>query len=184
MLERPVVVIYANPRQRTSRLNRPLAQALAAMEDVEVRDLYRRYPDYDIDVVDEQRALARAATIVLQFPLSWFGMPPLLKLWFDEVLERAWAYGPGGTALRGKTCVAVVSTRGKAEAYAPGGTHGHPVEAFLLPVERAATLCGMTWRPPITVFDAWRLDAAAVADTVARITALVGATKGEAHEPA
>ena len=89
MPARPIVVIYANARAKRSHVNRPLAEALAALPDVDVRDLYARYPDYDIDVVAEQRALSCADTVVLQFPTFWFSVPPLLKLWMDEVLERA-----------------------------------------------------------------------------------------------
>ena len=28
----------------------------------------------------------------------WYSSPPLLKLWFDEVLTFGWAYGPGGAS--------------------------------------------------------------------------------------
>lgn len=187
MFDRPVLVIYANPRARHSRLNRPLAEALAALPDVEVRDLYRLYPDYDIDVVAEQRALARASTVVLQFPMSWFAMPPMLKLWFDEVLERGWAHGPGGTALRGKRCAAIVTPRGSEQAYAPDGDHGHGLESFLLPLERSVLLCGMTWLPPVAIFEAYRLDDDAVARTIADLIAMVGDTAappGDGARPA
>lgn len=178
MFDRPVLVIYANPRARHSRLNRPLAQALAALPGVEVRDLYRLYPDYDIDVVAEQRALARASTVVLQFPMSWFAMPPMLKLWFDQVLERGWAHGPGGTALRGKRCTAIVTPRGAEQAYAADGDHGHGLDTFLLPLERSALLCGMSWLPPVAIFEAYQLDDDAAARTIADIISMIGQTAG------
>src|SRR4030095_201336 len=115
MTEPPIVVIYAHPTPSRSRVNRPLADALAALPQVQVRDLYRSYVDYDIDVVAEQRVLSVSDTIVLQYPVRWYSVPALLKLWLDEVLESGWAFGPGGTALRGKSLLVVVSTGGTAD---------------------------------------------------------------------
>ncbi|MFC7374255.1 NAD(P)H-dependent oxidoreductase [Brachybacterium sp. GCM10030267] len=45
------------------------------------------------DVVREQAKLERAAAIVLQFPLWWYGMPALMKGWFDRVFVSGFAFG-------------------------------------------------------------------------------------------
>ena len=88
-----------------SRINRRLMRAarrLPASPDsplIVVRDLYSLYPDYLIDVEAEQALLASAKLIVWQHPIHWYSMPPLMKLWLDDVLSFGWAYGPGGTAL-------------------------------------------------------------------------------------
>ena len=163
MNEPPIVVIYAHPAPRRSRVNHPLAEALAELPHVAVRELYSLYVDYDIDVVAEQRLLSTAETVVLLFPVRWYSVPALLKLWLDDVLEMGWAYGPGGTALRGKSVLAVVSAGGQADAYGPDGTHGHPIGDFLLPLEQTALQCGMSWMPPIVLHDADRADTDAVA---------------------
>jgi glutathione-regulated potassium-efflux system ancillary protein KefF len=152
------VVIYAHPFPQRSRVNRPLAAALAALPHVQVRDLYRAYTDYNIDVVAEQRALAAADTVVLQFPLRWYSVPALMKLWLDEVLERGWAYGPGGTALRGKSLLVAASTGGRAESYSPEGAHQHEADVFLLPLAQTARLCGMNWLAPAIVHNAHHLE--------------------------
>lgn len=175
MTESPIAVIYAHPTPGRSRVNRPLADALASLPQVQVRDLYRFYVDYDIDVVAEQRVLAVADTVVLQFPVRWYSVPALLKLWLDEVLEHGWAYGPGGTALRGKSLLAVVSTGGSADAYGPDGNHGHPIGEFLLPLEQTALLCGMSWLPPVVLHDADNADAQALADHIAHVCGRLGA---------
>lgn len=46
------------------------------------------------DVREEQRKLAAADLVVLQFPLWWYGPPAILKGWFDRVLTNGFAYGP------------------------------------------------------------------------------------------
>lgn len=159
MTEPPVVVIYAHPTPRRSRVNRPLAKALDGLPQVQVRDLYGSYVDYDIDVVAEQRALSTAELIVLQYPVRWYSVPALLKLWLDEVLESGWAYGPGGTALRGKSMLVMASTGGHADSYTTDGNHGHTIDEFLLPLEQTAQLCGMDWLPPVVLHDADNVDA-------------------------
>jgi len=174
MSEPPIVVIYAHPAPTRSRVNQPLADALAALPQVQVRDLYRSYPDYDIDVVPEQRALAKAEIVVLQYPVHWYSVPPLLKLWLDEVLEYGWAYGPGGTALRGKSMLAVASTGGTFDSYDADGSHGHPIGDFLLPLEQTALLCGMNWLPPVVLHDADNADAAVLADHIAHVCGRIG----------
>ncbi len=183
MTEPSIVVIYAHPTPRRSRANRPLAEALDGLPQVQVRDLYGRYVDYDIDVVDEQRALSTAEMIVLQYPVRWYNVPALLKLWLDEVLESGWAYGPGGTALRGKSLLVMASTGGHADSYTPEGNHGHTIDEFLLPLEQTAQLCGMTWLPPVVLHDADNVDTARLAEhiehAVRRLHAPAAASRGE-----
>ena len=45
--------------------------------------------------------------IILHFPLWWFGVPAILKGWFDRVLVKGFAYDAGKVfatgLLRGKT---------------------------------------------------------------------------------
>ncbi len=93
-----IVVLVAHPQLEHSRVNRACCRprSAAAWPRVEVRDLYALYPDYLIDVAAEQAALAPARLVVWQHPIHWYGMPPLMKLWLDEVFAFGWAYGPGG----------------------------------------------------------------------------------------
>lgn len=159
-----ILVLVAHPRMEHSRVNRRLmraAQALPATQ-VRVRDLYRLYPDYLIDVDVERAALAAARLVVWQFPFQWYGLPPLMKLWLDEVFGFGWAYGPGGTALRGKDLWLAVSTGGGQEAYHPSGHNRHFIDAFWPPMEQTAALAGMRFLPPLVLHAAHRADQAAV----------------------
>src|SRR4051794_12125028 len=93
-----VLVIVAHPQLEQSRANRLMMRSARSVPGVQVRDLYARYPDYLIDVEAEQAALAAAKLIVWQHPIHWYSMPPLMKLWLDEVLTYGWAYGPAAGA--------------------------------------------------------------------------------------
>jgi glutathione-regulated potassium-efflux system ancillary protein KefF len=154
-----IVVLVAHPQQEHSRVNHALMQsaARAAPGRVEVRDLYALYPDYLIDVDAEQAQLAGAQLVVWQHPIHWYGMPPLMKLWLDEVFGFGWAYGPGGHTLQGKDLWLVASTGGAAESYRPDGYNRYFFDAFLPPYEQTAALAGMRFLPPLLVHGAHRL---------------------------
>src|SRR5687768_2477921 len=126
-----VVLVFAHPYPNRSRANRRLLKEVRDLTGVEVRSLYDLYPDFGIDVEAEQAALLRADIVVWQHPLYWYSVPGLLKLWFDKVLARGWAYGEGGTALHGKRCLWVTTTGGDTEAFESSGIHAHSFEAFV-----------------------------------------------------
>ncbi|HQW86662.1 MAG TPA: NAD(P)H-dependent oxidoreductase [Flavobacteriales bacterium] len=153
-----VLVLFAHPRLERSRTNRALLKALPASDRITFRDLYELYPDMQVDVRAEQDLLAAHDVVVLHHPLYWYSVPPLLKQYIDLVYAVGWAYGPGGTALKGRTQFHVVTTGGGADAYSSAGFHGHTLQEFLLPLKRTATLCGMQWAPPFAVQGTHRVD--------------------------
>jgi glutathione-regulated potassium-efflux system ancillary protein KefF len=155
-----VLVIAAHPNLAHSHVNRALMQAAAQARPpggIEVRDLYALYPDYLVDVAAEQQALAAARLLVWLHPVHWYSMPPLLKLWLDEVLSFGWAYGPGGRALAGKDLWLVASTGGPQESYHPSGYNRYFFDAYLPPYEQTAALTHMRWLPPLVLHGAHRV---------------------------
>ena len=166
-----VLVIAAHPQLEHSRVNRRLMRtvvqgveraAAAGAAPIQLRDLYTLYPDYLIDVEAEQAVLRSARLVVWQHPIHWYSMPPLMKLWVDEVLAFGWAYGPGGTALRGKDLWLVATTGGPEASYHPDSYNRYFFDAFLPPYEQTATLCGMRFLPPLLLHGAHRADEAEV----------------------
>ncbi|CAH0354712.1 NAD(P)H-dependent oxidoreductase [Aquabacterium sp. CECT 9606] len=149
-----ILVLAAHPDLRHSRVNRALMQAGQSLANVTVRDLYALYPDHVIDAPVEQALAAQADLIVWQHPIHWYSMPPLMKLWLDEVLTLGWAYGQGGNALRGKDLWLVVTTGGMQEAYSPTGYNRYFFDAFLPPYEQTAALCGLRFLPPLVLHGA------------------------------
>ncbi len=158
-----VLVVAAHPHLQQSRVNRA-ALGAAVQATVRVHDLYARYPDYLIDIASEQAALAQAQLIVWQHPIHWYSAPPLMKLWIDDVLAFGWAYGPGGTALRGKDLWLVASTGGAEDSYRPDSYNRYFFDAFLPPYEQTAALCGMRFLPPLLLHGAHRASEEQIAD--------------------
>ena len=167
--EAEILVIVAHPELEQSRANRRLLKAARALQDkgpagrVAVRDLYALYPDYLIDIAVEQAALKAAKLVVWQHPIRWYSMPPLLKLWLDDVLTFGWAYGPEGDALRGKDLWLVASTGGPEDSYRPDSYNRYFFDAFLPPYEQTAALCGMRFLPPLVFHGAHKASEAELA---------------------
>jgi len=149
-----IYLVAAHPRWRESKVNRRLLAAARSVPGVDVNDLYGSYPDYAIDVPAEQERLARADLLVLLHPIQWYSMPPLQKLWLDDVLTYDWAYGTRGNALRGKDLWLVASTGGPESSYRPDGYNRYFFDAFLPPYEQTAALCGMRFLPPMLLHGA------------------------------
>ena len=173
-----ILVLYAHAMPHASRVNRAMIDAVRALPDVTVRDLYETYPDFHIDVAAEQALLDAADLIVFQHPVQWYSMPALMKEWLDVVLEAGYAYGEGGNALRGKGYLLCVSTGSPAAAYREDGPHGLPFDAFLPQFRQTARLCGMVWQPPLVLHGAHLVSSeevvAHVARYVERLTAYTG----------
>lgn len=166
-----VLVLVAHPALEQSRANRRLMRAIRHVDPdaarIVVRDLYARYPDYLIDVPAERALLGAARLVVWQHPVHWYGMPPLMKLWLDEVLGFGWAYGPGGHALADKQLWLVATTGSPEDAYRPTGHNRYFFDAFLPPYEQTATLCGMRFLEPLLLHGAHRISDAELDDRAA-----------------
>lgn len=133
-----------------------MARAAQRVEGVDFLDLYAAYPRLNINVAAEQKRLLTHDILILQFPLFWYSTPAILKEWQDLVLEHGFAYGAGGTALKGKSLLLAVTAAGGADAYTPEGYQRHPMRDFLIPLEQTAHLCSMHFLPPYVLYGALR----------------------------
>ncbi|MFT8797890.1 NAD(P)H-dependent oxidoreductase [Zymomonas mobilis] len=119
------------------------------------------------DVQAEQEKLIWADTVILQFPLWWFGMPAILKGWVDRVYACGFAYGVGEHSnkrwgdrygegkMAGKRAMLVVTAGGWQEHYSQRGING-PIDDLLFPITH-----GVLFYPGFTVlpsFVAYRVD--------------------------
>ncbi|RBP84000.1 NAD(P)H dehydrogenase (quinone) [Rhodobacter sp. 140A] len=162
------LVIVAHPDLAHSRINAAWAAAARGCEGCTVHDLYAEPPGGRIDSARERARIDAHDRIVLQFPLTWYSCPPRLSEWMGAVLQRGWAYGPGGRALRLKTLGIAVSTGSNGEDYSPDGRYGHTLDAVTLPFELLAIHTGMHYLPAFTLTGVRDCDDAALAQSAAR----------------
>lgn len=113
------LVILAHPHMEESVVNKIFIDELKKEnnDDIIIHDLYETYPDFNIDIKAEQKLLLKADRVVLQAPVYWYNITPLLKKWLDDVYQYGWAYGPGADKLKGKSFGLVVTAGGTEEKY-------------------------------------------------------------------
>ncbi|NOU58276.1 NAD(P)H-dependent oxidoreductase [Marinifilum caeruleilacunae] len=144
------LVILAHPNLDESIANKRIAEQLSAkVEKLEVRDIFNLYPDYKIDIKAEQNALIDADTVIFQYPFYWYNMPAILKVWFDEVFNFNFAYGPEGDKLKGKNFMLSFTIGGPDDAYSPLGYNHFRIPDFLKPMEQSAYLAQMNYLEPV-----------------------------------
>jgi len=176
---RRVLVLFAHPVLERSRVNRRLVEAIREVEGVTIHDLYEEYPTLWIDVAREQELLLANDVIVFQHPFYWYSTPAILKEWQDLVLEHGWAYGEGGTKLRGKLTLNAISTGGPPQAYEKGGYNRFTIRELLAPWDQTAYLCGMKFLAPFVVHTALKFVGDDVAPKAAGYRRLIEALRDD-----
>jgi glutathione-regulated potassium-efflux system ancillary protein KefG len=156
--KKKIAILFFHPLSHKSRVNKVLIDSVRDLDGVTVRDMYDLYPDFHIDVKDEQQILLDHDIIIWQHPFYWYSSPSLLKEWIDLVLEHGFAYGRTGTALLGKQVLTAISTGGRHEAYIPDGNHRFAIRQLLAPFEQTVHLCHMEYLPPFVLHGTHLLD--------------------------
>jgi NAD(P)H dehydrogenase (quinone) len=146
----------------THEYGQRLRVAKASQEAYERRTL-------SADIVAEQEKLEWADAIVLQFPLWWYGMPAILKGWFDRVFVKGFAYGimgpesPGRTLrygdgpLAGKRALTVLTSGSPEAALGLRGINGQLDELLFPLLHGTLWYVGISVLPPMCIYGADRL---------------------------
>jgi glutathione-regulated potassium-efflux system ancillary protein KefG len=142
-----VLVNVFHPNLKQSKVNRRWVEELEQHNDITVNVEYSQYLDWKIDVEREKKLLLAHDRIVFQHPFYWYSTPPLMKKWLDDVFTYGWAYGPGGTALKGKEWISAISTGGPADSYQSGGYNNYSMSELLKPLQQTANLIGAQYLP-------------------------------------
>ncbi|MGI5469915.1 NAD(P)H-dependent oxidoreductase [Streptomyces sp. CA-132043] len=113
------------------------------------------------DIAAEQEKLDWADAVIVQFPLWWYGMPAILKGWFDRVFVKGFGYGVtdgqgrtlryGEGRLAGKRAMVVLTAGAFEPSLGPRGINGS-LESVLFPLQHGTFwYSGMSVLPPLLV---------------------------------
>ena len=125
------LVIFAHPYLEYSNSNVELYNFYVRDQHFTLRDLYEEYSDFHIAAFRERKRLKDFDRIIFQFPMIWFGTPPLLKLWIEEVFDRGWLKEDAHNPLEGKEVYILVTTGGKESSFTKAGTYQYTVEELI-----------------------------------------------------
>jgi len=150
------LVIVSHPYPEQSVAIKALQQLAESTPNVTVRNLEALYGS-DIngfDVAAEQKAQEEADRVIYLFPIHWFNLPPMLKAYLNMVWSYGWAFGPNGTALKGKEMQVVVTAGASEFTYSAEGMIRSTMEEVLTPMKACALYVGMTYNQPLAFFEA------------------------------
>ncbi|MFQ1055077.1 NAD(P)H-dependent oxidoreductase [Gilliamella apicola] len=145
------LIVLGHPNIEQSIANKAIIESLQEhITNLEIRNIHQLYPDYKINVQEEQAALLRHDLIVLQYPMYWFNMPAILKLWFDEVLTYQFAYGSQGDKLKDKKLLQSLTVGQVKENYQKYSSE--LINNLLESVKVSALYTQMKYLPPILLY--------------------------------
>lgn len=125
------LVLFAHPYFEHSTTNIRLLESYENVDNLTLRDLYEDYPDFHIQPFRERKRIVEYERIIFHFPIIWFGLPPLLKLWIDEVFDMRWISEEELNILSGKDAIIITSVGGKESNYKSDGIYRTSVEELL-----------------------------------------------------
>jgi len=146
------LIILGHPNIEQSVANKTIIENVQTnMPDIEIRNIHQLYPNYQINVQEEQAALLRHNLIVLQYPLYCLNMPAILKIWFEQVLTYQFAYGSkGDKKLKNKKLLPSLTIGANQEVYQQDGHN--LVDDFLQPVKISTIYMQMQYLSPIFLY--------------------------------
>ncbi|TYK44008.1 NAD(P)H-dependent oxidoreductase [Actinomadura decatromicini] len=131
------------------------------------------------DIRAEHDKIAWADALVVQFPLWWFGMPAILKGWFDRVFVQGFAFGVtddqgrtlryGDGGLAGRRALVITTAGARPTGLGPRGVHGEAEDVLFPLLHGTLFYTGMDVLPPLVIASA---DRARPIDHAAAQTAL------------
>lgn len=146
------------------------------------------------DVREEQRRLAEAELLVLQFPLWWYGTPAILKGWLDRVLTAGFAHGDldpdlgvprryGDGGLAGRRALVIVTVGEDDRSTGSRGISGD-IGSILFPLTHGVLwFVGIDVLEAHVVHDADGADADRVGREVSRLVERVNGIDSDAERP-
>lgn len=126
------------------------------------------------DISAEQEKLLWADVVILQFPIWWYGMPAILKGYFDRVYAYGFAYGVGEHGrgrwgnrfgegiMKGKKAMIAMNVGGRMAHYGPRGVNG-AIDDLLFPIQHGILYyTGFSVLPPTVFYEVGKIDSETV----------------------
>lgn len=147
------LVLFAHPFFEYSTSNVELVKAYRNKQNVEFKDLYEEFADFHITTFRERKRIREFERLVFHFPLIWFSIPPLLKLWIDEVFDMTWS-AEVNHPLQNKDAVIIVTVGGKENNYTENGLYKTTITELLQSLTLSLNVNNIKVSDFIIVYDA------------------------------
>ncbi|SFJ07122.1 glutathione-regulated potassium-efflux system ancillary protein KefG [Kaistella treverensis] len=162
------LVIFAHPYFEYSTTNVALIKAYGNSEQLVFRDLYEEYPDFHIATFRERKRIREFERLIFHFPLIWFGLPPLIQLWIDEVFDMSWK-AESNHPLMNKDAIIIVTMGASEESYHREGLYKTTIEELMKPLILSLSVTGIEIKEIISIYNADDLEEQELADMTEKI---------------
>jgi NAD(P)H dehydrogenase (quinone) len=121
-----------------------------------------RHGTFAADIAREQRRLADADLLILQFPLWWGGVPAILKGWGERVFAYGFGYADGlrfdTGVFRGRRAMVSLTTGGPPARFGAGAVYGELDRQVLWQIQHLGLeYMGYEVEPPFVAYGAPRI---------------------------
>ena len=147
------LVLFAHPFFEYSTSNVELVKVYRNQDHLEFKDLYEEFADFHITTFRERKRIREFERLVFHFPLIWFSIPPLLKLWIDEVFDMTWS-PEVNHPLQNKDAVIIVTVGGKEINYTENGLYKTTITELLQSLTLSLNVNNIKVSDFIIVYDA------------------------------
>ena len=151
------LVIFAHPYFEHSTTNVALIKAYEDCEQLVFRDLYEEYPDFHIAAFRERKRIREFERLIFHFPIIWFGLPPLIQLWIDEVFDMSWK-AESNHPLMNKDAIIIVTMGASEESYQHQGLYKTTIEELMKPLILSLSVTGIKIKEIISIYNADNLE--------------------------
>lgn len=141
------VIILGHPNYKESKINKTFIESLPKNQNITIHNIAEIYPDGNINIEKEQKLLESADKIIFQYPINWFNMPSIMKIWWDKVFIPGWT-NLNGTALKNKK-MGIVVTAGIPENNLK--ELGYTTKDIIKPLELTIKYIGANYIGDVTV---------------------------------
>lgn len=149
-----ILVISGHPDYKNSHANRAILDEFhKIVPQADIVYLDALYPDFKINVEEEQKRLVKCRTLIFEFPFWWFGYPSLLHRYVEDIFTYGFAYGSNGNALQEKNFIASFTTGASEKDYSPAGKEAYSMQAYLPPIIELANFTGMIFKGTVISYE-------------------------------
>ncbi|WP_300669150.1 NAD(P)H-dependent oxidoreductase [Soonwooa sp.] len=148
------LVLFAHPYFEHSTTNVELVKVYEKHSYTVLRDIYEEYPDFHIQPFRERKRMQNFDRVIFHFPLIWFGMPPLLKLWIDEVMDFKWMCQDDDNPFSGKEAIIVVTAGANEESYSEKGMYHTKISDLTLGLKLCIETNNLILKDEIIIYQA------------------------------
>ncbi len=125
------LVLFAHPFLEYSNTHRELLRMYDPAKGYHIKDLYEQFPDMHVPAFRERKRIVNYDRYIFHFPLIWFGVPSLLRLWMDEVSDADWLSGLAQNPFDNKEVFIIVTSRNKETSFTKEGRYGYTIEEMV-----------------------------------------------------